>query len=218
MISGLAAGVAIIDWDAAELDRRTAALPAFLQQQAAARLSTERRAGFVASRWLLAETFAHLPDVTGRSPWPFLAASGSQGLHWSVSHTGGLVACLWSRQGACGIDIERTGRAVQALPVARRYFPASELAWLEALPANERDAVFLDLWTRKEACLKAMELGIAGHLPDVGFQPDSLRPVSLPPVYSGPPLQLRTWRSPQWQLAAAWQDETGDVTLIQSRL
>ena len=214
----LAAGVAAIDWDNAELDRRTAALPALLQQQAAARRSTERRTGFVASRWLLAETIAYVPGVAGQSPWPFLTASGSQGLHWSVSHTGGLVACLWSRQGACGIDIERTDRPVHALSVARRYFPASELAWLEALPAHERDAVFLDLWTRKEACLKAMELGIAGHLPDIGFRPDSLRSVSLPPVYSGPPLQLRTWRSPQWRLAAAWQGETGDIRLIQSRL
>ncbi|MDO8331527.1 MAG: 4'-phosphopantetheinyl transferase superfamily protein [Fluviicoccus sp.] len=218
MTTGLAAGVAIIDWDAAELDRRTDALPAFLQQQAAERRSAERRTGFVASRWLLAETFAYLPGVNGRSPWPFLGNCGSQGLNWSVSHTGGLVACLWSRQGACGIDIEKTDRPLQALSVARRYFPASELAWLEALPALERDAVFLDLWTRKEACLKAMELGIAGHLSDIEFRPDSLRPISLPPVYSGPPLQLHTWKSPRWRLAAAWHGETGEVRLIQSRL
>jgi 4'-phosphopantetheinyl transferase len=47
------------------------------------------------------------------------------------------------------------------MEIARRYFSTTEAEVLAALPALARDAAFLEMWTAKEAVLKAMGRGLA---------------------------------------------------------
>lgn len=175
-------------------------LPDPFREQALAR-SGSRRAGFIASRMLLADT------CPADEPWAILGdPPGRHGLWWSLSHTAGLAACLWSSAGPCGVDVERSDRRADALAVASRYFDPAEFRWLDTLPGAERQGAFLDLWTRKEACLKALELGIANHLAGVVFMPGQDDPVRLPAGRTGP-LHCHGLDGPGWRLAAAWRDD-----------
>ena len=59
-----------------------------------------------------------------------------------------------------GVDVEQVdgGRALEAAPLA---CTPPELAGLDRLPAGERAEAFLQLWTAKEAYLKARGVGLA---------------------------------------------------------
>ena len=79
-----------------------------------------------------------------------------------------------------GFDIEPLGRRAP-MEVARRYFTAAEIAWLDGLPAAARGEGFFRLWTLKEAFIKATGKGLTQdlsrfwfrvHPPSIGFAPD----------------------------------------------
>jgi 4'-phosphopantetheinyl transferase len=78
-----------------------------------------------------------------------------QPLRFSLSHTRGAVMVAVTGTRDIGVDVER-GRAGQlTAALARRFFTTAEAAIVDAASPAERPAVFLRLWTRKEACLKA---------------------------------------------------------------
>jgi len=73
-----------------------------------------------------------------------------------------------------GVDVEVLRTIDDAEPLAQRLFtPGEYLSWA-ALPQPARKAGFLRLWTRKEACLKAVGAGlsIAPASVPAGLQPD----------------------------------------------
>jgi 4'-phosphopantetheinyl transferase len=79
--------------------------------------------------------------------------------NWSHSHDQALIAV--ARGVLPGVDLERMRAHPKAVPIARRYFSPDETAALEALPPEQRDRAFLELWTAKEAVLKALGRGLA---------------------------------------------------------
>ncbi len=84
-------------------------------------------------------------------------------LQFSVSHSGSGIVIAVGRV-PVGVDIEAFGRDRLALEVAARYFPAEEARWLAELPADCVAEKFLRLWVSKEAALKCLGTGLAGHL------------------------------------------------------
>jgi 4'-phosphopantetheinyl transferase len=91
-------------------------------------------------------------------------------LHFNQSHTEGLIACLVSRHGEVGVDVEYTPRRLLAAGIAESHFAPSEVQALRALPAAGQRERFFALWTLKEAYIKARGLGLA--LPLDGFHFD----------------------------------------------
>lgn len=83
---------------------------------------------------------------------PILAAQHASDLQFSVSHSGEMVALAFSR-GLVGVDIEHFGRPIDADLLQR---------W--GLAANQQRE-FLQLWTRNEAYLKALGVGISEIAP-----------------------------------------------------
>ncbi|CAN5695372.1 hypothetical protein BH09PSE5_BH09PSE5_39780 [soil metagenome] len=126
-----------------------------------------RQAQFRAGRLLMRRLLAHVHGGDPLTDWPLSAAVDAPpaflgeafaqvvSLQWhlSISHAGGYVACAVSAS-PVGIDIEapRPGRDVLAL--AESLCNATEVALLRALPLDERESCFLQLWTLKEATLK----------------------------------------------------------------
>jgi 4'-phosphopantetheinyl transferase len=94
-----------------------------------------------------------LPPAVGRSP-----------LQFSVSHSAGRIALAFTRDARVGIDIERMRATAECDAIAARFFAPAEQAALASLPAAERVAAFFACWTRKEALLKAIGLGISRGL------------------------------------------------------
>lgn len=84
---------------------------------------------------------------------------GSLGFNWS--HSGGFAMIAVGRGVVPGIDMELMGRRTRTLELARRYFSADEVAYLDGLAPTRRAEAFLELWTTKEAVLKAVGRGIA---------------------------------------------------------
>jgi 4'-phosphopantetheinyl transferase len=97
-------------------------------------------------------------------------APSSVPLSFNLSHSGGqAVVAVRAGAAAIGVDIEshRPGRRFAAL--AERYFSSEEVRALSAVHAEARSERFYDLWTLKEAYLKARGTGLQLPLGDFGF-------------------------------------------------
>lgn len=99
-------------------------------------------------------------------------------LSFNLAHTDGLVACCVARDADVGIDVETIARGVDIDDIASRFFSPAEAADLEECAESDRPVRFAELWTLKEAYLKARGDGLAGALNRFGFrfeEPSSLR-------------------------------------------
>lgn len=90
-------------------------------------------------------------------------------LRFNLSNTNGLVACAITRGRDVGVDVEHLNRRTETLSVADRFFSAQETAALFALPASAQRQRFFELWTLKEAYIKARGLGLAIPLGSFSF-------------------------------------------------
>jgi 4'-phosphopantetheinyl transferase len=90
-------------------------------------------------------------------------------LHFNVSHSGDAMLLAISRDQEVGIDLEFSRRPRRVVELAERWFAPAEAAALRALPELSRQRAFLNLWTCKEAVLKADGSGIASGLHRVAF-------------------------------------------------
>jgi 4'-phosphopantetheinyl transferase len=113
--------------------------------------------------------------------------AGRTDLGFSISHSGELALIAVARGLRVGADVERIRRRTDVLAIARGSLSARERHAIESLPAGEeRRAEFFRCWTRKEAYLKALGVGLAGGLdtdPDeaAGWQVSA---VTVPPGYA----------------------------------
>lgn len=90
-------------------------------------------------------------------------------LQFNLSHSGRALLIGLSRSQPLGVDIENGARARPYLAIARRYFTAGEASALAALRAERLRDGFLELWSAKEAVLKATGSGIGFGLDRIGF-------------------------------------------------
>lgn len=97
---------------------------------------------------------------------PFLMGEELQ-FNLSHSHEHGLLAVTGMTE--IGVDIEGLGRKVDTGGIAERFFSEQEAAELLALEADAQRHGFFNLWTRKEAWLKATGIGISEGLNKVEF-------------------------------------------------
>jgi 4'-phosphopantetheinyl transferase len=81
-------------------------------------------------------------------------------LRFNLSHTRGLVACLITLGLDSGVDVERQRREIRdPLALARHSFAPAEQRALELLSGRALRERFCDLWTLKEAYVKARGAG-----------------------------------------------------------
>jgi 4'-phosphopantetheinyl transferase len=105
-------------------------------------------------------------------------------LSFNLSNALTLVVCAVSSASAIGVDVEPLARADQVLRVASDVFTATERAELASLgegPANRRA---VQLWTLKEAYMKARGLGMS--LPPSSFAMSGLALAADPPPRDEP--------------------------------
>ncbi|GJM12616.1 MAG: 4'-phosphopantetheinyl transferase [Pseudohongiella sp.] len=82
-------------------------------------------------------------------------------LYFNLSHSAGRVALAVSRIKEIGIDIEFAGKPRRVAALTQRYFSELEAAEILSLPQSEQQSRFYDLWTLKEAYIKACGMGLA---------------------------------------------------------
>ena len=93
-------------------------------------------------------------------------------LSFNLSHTRPLVACAIAAGTPVGIDVERTTRLVDAGELAERYFSPFEVASLARCAESAVRPRFLELWTLKEAFVKAVGVGLTMSLDSMSFALD----------------------------------------------
>jgi 4'-phosphopantetheinyl transferase len=85
----------------------------------------------------------------------------SEFLQFNLSHSGSLAiyAVAWRRN--LGVDVEEMARLPEADEIANTFFTEADKLSFHQASAQEKHAIFFDIWTRKEAISKCSGLGIA---------------------------------------------------------
>ncbi len=129
--------------------RRAADAAAFIARRAALRRILAERLG-VAPAEVRLTTDAHGKPVL---------ADGFP--HFSLSHRRG-ISIIAVADAQIGVDLEFADPRIAIDAIAARSFAPDELEALSQRPADERCDLFFRLWTRKEAFVKALGVGISG--------------------------------------------------------
>jgi 4'-phosphopantetheinyl transferase len=113
---------------------------------------------------------------TAESRLKFATAAGpDRRFELSLAHAGGRAAVAFSRCGAVGVDIETLGPLgePEERRLARFSLASSEFAQWRAVAPELRPTLLTRAWTRKEAVLKALGLGLTGDVRSVatGLEP-----------------------------------------------
>jgi 4'-phosphopantetheinyl transferase len=175
-------------------DATVAALAAHLAPDEEARAARFRHASDVrryrvargALRVLLARYLGAAPAALrfdyGPHGKPRLAEGCGVDLEFNLSHSGDAALAAFSLGHPVGVDLERADRTVDALALAGRYGSAREQAMLTATAMEARSRRFIELWTCKEAWLKATGFGVTAGLAAVDIDLSGARPriVCLP--------------------------------------
>lgn len=82
-------------------------------------------------------------------------------LRFNLSHSDELALIAVTRGREVGVDVERVQRDIEFDPIVEHYFEPTEAWDLRTAPPQERVGRFFDLWTRKEARVKADGSGLA---------------------------------------------------------
>lgn len=117
-------------------------------------------------------------------PWQGGAPPAGLLPQFSLSHSGAWALAALHGWRRVGVDIERHA-VLDDDALARRVFSTAEYARRMALPAPQRLAAFYDVWTRKEAYMKAAGLGLS--LEPQSFDVDCLPPGYTPVAIDAPP-------------------------------
>lgn len=98
--------------------------------------------------------------------------AGSLHFNMSRSHSATLIGL--SVRMEIGVDIEKAGAVPDAENMAREHMSPREYAEWRRLDAASAMSALLQCWVRKEACLKAAGIGLAGRLDklDAGWRSD----------------------------------------------
>lgn len=124
---------------------------------------------------------------------PALATDGGEParIRFNVSNARDLAVVAVTADREVGVDVEAEREVTDALGLARRFFSPAELAALEAVPPVSMQRAFVTCWTRKEAFIKAIGLGVSMPLAafDVAVDPDE--PAALLRTRPDPAVALR---------------------------
>jgi 4'-phosphopantetheinyl transferase len=113
---------------------------------------------------------------------PFLANAS---VNFNLSHTSDYAAFAIAEGVEVGIDVEKIVALPDALEIAKEFLP-SDFLHLILLPPDEQTRAFYYLWTRHEAVVKALGLGLGHGLGTYTFEQKSMQveAVSLSNEYS----------------------------------
>ena len=134
-----------------------------------------------------------------------------EGLHFNLSHTGGLVACVVS-DCPVGCDVEKIKQAPKG--IAERFFHLNEKQYLERR-IEDYEKQFFRLWTMKESYLKMTGEGLRVPMQDFEVRIESdmaiLRNGEKQPCF------LKEYHVPNYQISVCAQEEVfSDIIWIEN--
>jgi 4'-phosphopantetheinyl transferase len=163
-------------------------LPAPERERAAAFLREDAVGRWVASRWALrqvlsrylGEPAAEIALESGENKKPQLT-DPSSGLRFNLSHSGDLALVAVTLGREVGVDVEGVESDRDLLALAERALTPEALAEIRAAAPADQPRAFYRAWTRHEARLKCLGIGLAGR--DRG-EPVALADLEVAPGYA----------------------------------
>ncbi len=119
-------------------------------------------------------------------------------LAFNLSHSGELTLVAVSQGREVGVDVERENPGRDLIALAERALETAEADAVRAATGDDRAHVFYDLWTRHEARLKCLGVGLAGA-PPLPSQPVAVEGLPVDPGYAaavavaGDGVPVRCW-------------------------
>jgi 4'-phosphopantetheinyl transferase len=104
---------------------------------------------------------AHGKPALKRADANCIIDDAANDIRFNLSHSGGLALYGFTRKREIGVDVEYISPDFTDTKIAGQFFSASEIAALLALPAERRAGEFFNVWTLKEAYIKARGEGLA---------------------------------------------------------
>jgi 4'-phosphopantetheinyl transferase len=149
------------------------------------RFEHDRRRFIVARaalRYLLAGYLGRDPTslrlVSGAHGKPQLAPGSSRWLRFNASRSESLAFFAVGRDRELGIDVERVRMDVDLEPLAGRVLSVAERGALDQLAPEARRRGIYRCWTRKEAYLKALGVGLVVAPHELDVTADHLEPMA----------------------------------------
>jgi 4'-phosphopantetheinyl transferase len=120
-------------------------------------------------RWLLGRYLERDPSgielAIGANGKPAAAdAAGASTVHFNVAHSADVALYAFSSAAPLGVDVEVVVPRGDVRRIAERFFSAAESAVVRSTPAADLLRVFFEVWTRKEAYIKATGRGLSERL------------------------------------------------------
>ncbi len=98
-------------------------------------------------------------------------------IQFNVSHSENIAVYAVTKNRIIGIDIEYLNEKHDCLNIAQRFFSVREFEAINQLTGKARSRLFFQLWTAKEAYLKATGEGLSGSLDKVEINSDRGRSI-----------------------------------------
>ncbi len=122
-------------------------------------------------RTLLGSYLSYDPEALvfsyGTHGKPELAEALDMGISFNVSHSGGLAVFAIARGGQVGVDVEEFHEINDLEATASVFLSPDELSQFKEIPGGRKLDRFFDLWTSKEAILKAYGTGFPKPSKDI---------------------------------------------------
>jgi len=85
-------------------------------------------------------------------------------VYFNLSHSHDLAVLAISNHAEIGVDVEHLKSKPQWKKIAKRFFTKTEVSFLLDKPKEEQERFFFQVWTRKEAYIKAIGTGLSTSL------------------------------------------------------
>jgi 4'-phosphopantetheinyl transferase len=135
-------------------------------------------------------------------------------LGFSLSHTKSCVGVAISSSGPVGFDVEYVDCGTNISEIAREVFTEREIDALHALDIEERRHRFFQLWTLKEAYLKALGVGLFMKPTLFSFDFEDDRPIFHPSAGDAVPWAFHSIAVKNQHWLAACYPDCGKVVQV----
>jgi 4'-phosphopantetheinyl transferase len=139
----------------------------------------KHRHQYLITRALVRSVLSRYDDSLKPSQWEFSKnnygkpsisnAALKNPVQFNLSHTDELIVMAVTKEKQIGVDVEYLPRLGKTLDIANHFFSPSEASQLLALPVEQQRNRFFDLWTLKEAYIKACGMGLSIPLDHFSF-------------------------------------------------
>ena len=146
----------------------------------------------------LGEAPEEIELTEGEHGKPRLAGEPAR-LSFNLSHSGGLALVAVARDREVGVDVERVKPERDLVALAERALAPEEAGAVREAAEPERARLFYELWTRHEARLKCLGVGLATR-PAWPPQPVAVQALPVDPGFAaavamaGEAVPVRCWK------------------------